>query len=122
MHLRGRLAVGVAALGFFTSGAAWAQEAAQPANAPEGQPDVVIVTGIGPARSGDEVTNRYPIDCDVTRAMRSERNCVNDHRRTSLGVTSGGGGGCFEIDNNTGCLVVSLAAERFEASRSSRRS
>jgi iron complex outermembrane receptor protein len=65
MHLRGRLAVGVAALGFFTSGAAWAQEAAQPANAPEGQPDVVIVTGIGPARSGDElITSTTALDAD----------------------------------------------------------
>jgi iron complex outermembrane recepter protein len=56
MHLRRKLAIGVAALGFFASGQAWAQAAGeQPAEAPEGQGDVVIVTGIGPARTSDEL-------------------------------------------------------------------
>jgi iron complex outermembrane receptor protein len=65
MQLRGRLAIGAAALGFFTSGAAWAQEADRSAGAPEGQPDVVIVTGIGPARTGDElITSTTALDVD----------------------------------------------------------
>lgn len=56
MQLRRRLAVGVTALGFFASGAAWAQAAPeQPAEAPQDQGDVVIVTGIGPARTSDEL-------------------------------------------------------------------
>ena len=66
MHLRCKLAIGVASLGFFASGAAWGQLApGQPADAPEGQPDVVIVTGIGPARTGDElITSTTALDAD----------------------------------------------------------
>ena len=66
MHLRCKLAIGVASLGFFASGAAWGQLApGQPAVAPEGQPDVVIVTGIGPARTGDElITSTTALDAD----------------------------------------------------------
>jgi iron complex outermembrane recepter protein len=55
MQLRKRLAIGVAALGFFTS-SAWAQATPdQSVEAPEDQGDVVIVTGIGPARTSDEL-------------------------------------------------------------------
>lgn len=56
MYLRRKLAIGAAALGFFATGQAWAQATGQqPAEAPEGQGDVVIVTGIGPARTSDEL-------------------------------------------------------------------
>ena len=66
MQLRRRLAIGAAALGFFASGSAWAQAPAdQPADAPEGRPDVVIVTGIGPARTSDElVASTTALDAD----------------------------------------------------------
>ncbi len=56
MQSRRRLAIGVATLGLFATSAAWAQVSPeQPADPPEGEPDVVIVTGIGPARTGDEL-------------------------------------------------------------------
>ena len=47
MQLRRRLAIGVATLGFFVSGPAWAQVSTdQSAEAPQGEPDVVKLESI----------------------------------------------------------------------------
>jgi iron complex outermembrane receptor protein len=53
MGLAEKLAVGVAMVALLAPASAWAQ--AQPAQAPDEQGDVVVITGIGPARTSDEL-------------------------------------------------------------------